>query len=267
MTTSESDTQFDGIEASNPTFRMSAAAGTVRTVVDVVGAVVDECRLRLDADGIHVSAVDPAAIASVSVDVPASAFDVYEGEGGTIGVDLDRLADVLSVADRGGRVGFLLDAATRKLHVVIGDLEYTMALIDPESIRSPPDLSAAEFGFTADAVLGTDDIDRFVRAADMVSDHVGMGVDDAEGAFYVEAEGDTDDVSLVLPGEELVDLTPGEAHSLYSVDYLRELSRVIPSGSDVRLRLGDEAPLGIGYELGDGAGSVEGYLSPRIARS
>lgn len=264
---SESETRIEANEVTNPAVRMCVAAETMRTVVGVVRAVVDECRVHLEADGFHVAAVDPAAVASVSVDVGTDAFETYEGEGGVIGLDLERLSDVLSVADRDQLVELALDAETRKLHVAIGELDYTMALIDPEAIRSPPDVSAVDFEFTADAVVRTEDVARFVRAADMVSTHLGMGVDDAEDALYVEATGDTDDVSLVVPAEDLVDLTPGAAHSLFSVDFLKDLSRAIPRDSDVRLRLGNDMPLELRYDVADGAGTVEGFLSPRIVTS
>jgi len=34
----------------------------------------------------------------------------------------------------------------------------------------------------------------------MVSDHIALGVDKTDEFFYVNAEGDTDDVHLELPG-------------------------------------------------------------------
>ena len=135
------------------------------------------------------------------------------------------------MADRGQGVEFVLDPKTHTLEITIDDLEYTLALIDPGSIRSPPDLSETDVELSAGVV--------------------------------VEAEGDTNDVSLALGEDDLVALTPGEAHSLFSLDYLNAIDRAISGTPDVDLRLGTETPVKIGYEFADGAGTVEYVISPR----
>ena len=243
--------------------------GTMRTVVETVLAVVDECRIDLNDEDLHISAADPAAVAAVSVDLDASAFECYGFADGTIGVDLTRLDEILGMAGRGTPVGLALDPETRKLRIRIGELEYTMALIDPEAIRSPPDPAELDFAFDGSAVVAGAAIDRFVTATAMVSDHLAIGMEEAddEPAFYVEASGDTDDVSLTVPESDLGELSPGTARSLFSVDYLGDIERAIPGDARVRLRLGNDLPMEMRYDLADGAGRVEYLLSPRIART
>jgi proliferating cell nuclear antigen len=100
-----------------------------------------------------------------------------------------------------------------------------MALIDPESIRSPPDPSNFDFAFAAEAVIERKHLNRAVRAGDMVADHVAIGMKEADDALYVEAEGDTDDISLTLEEADLIESSPGPAHSLFSLDYLADIDR------------------------------------------
>lgn len=248
--------------------RLVVPAPTLRTAVDALRALVDECRMTFDEDGLRVDAMDPATVASVSLELAPAAFETYDVDGRTLGVPLERLDDVLSVAGREDTVALAFDPETRRLDVAAGGVDYAMALLDPESVRSPPDLEAMAFEFTASATVGADALSRAVRAADMVSDHATVGVDDGgeTGALVVAAEGDTDDVVTRLDGEELAALSPGAAESLYSVDYLRALDRAVPTGASVDLRLGDEVPLSLSFDVADGSGRVEYALSPRIAR-
>jgi proliferating cell nuclear antigen len=114
---SESRPQHEADELSDPAFHASVRAETIRTAVETVHALVTECRVHLAADGIHIAVTDPATVASVTLDLHSTAFDIYEGDAGVVGVNLDRLTEILSVADRDQSVAFALDAETRKLHV------------------------------------------------------------------------------------------------------------------------------------------------------
>ena len=252
-------------DSSSGGFHAIIDAETIRTTVETVGAVVGECRLRLEAGGLHIAATDPATVASVTLDLGADAFETYDASGGRLGIDLDRLDEILSVADRDQLVEFALDADTRKLHIGIGSLDYTMALIDPDSIRSPPDPADLDFEYAAEAVVESDALARAVRAGGMVADHVAVGMNETDGTLSVEAEGDTDDVSLELDGDDLIDSAPTEARSLFSLEYLDDIDRAIPRDTELHLRLGTEIPLAIGYEFADETGTTEYVLAPRMS--
>jgi proliferating cell nuclear antigen len=108
------------------------------------------------------------------------------------------------------------------------------------------------------------DIDRSVTAADMVSDHIALAVDDDDETFVVEAEGDTDDVRLELDREDLVDLQAGPARSLFSLDYLKDMNKAIPKDAEVTIELGEEFPVKLHFDIAEGQGNVTFMLAPRI---
>ncbi|MFB6308482.1 MAG: DNA polymerase sliding clamp, partial [Haloarculaceae archaeon] len=89
-------------------------------------------------------------------------------------------------------------------------------------------------------------------------------VDATEELFYVDAEGDTDDVHLELDREDLIDLTAGDAHSLFSLDYLQNMNKAIPKDAEVRMELGEEFPVKMHFDIAEGKGSVTFMLAPRI---
>ena len=185
-------------------FAAIVEAEVLQETLDSVGVLVEECKIHLNEDGLEIRAVDPANVGMVDLSLPASAFESYEADGGVIGVNLVRLQDIAGMADADQLVHLELDEETRKLHIRTDGLEYTLALIDPDSIRDEPDLP--DLDLPARIVLEGRDIDRAVKAADMVSDHIALGVDVEEEFFYVDAEGDTDDVHFELDREDLIEL-------------------------------------------------------------
>lgn len=141
-------------------------------------------------------------------------------------------------------------------------LEYEMALIDPDSVRNRPDIP--DLDLEAEAVVEAADIDRSVTAADMVSDHIALGVDLEDELLYVEAEGDTDDVHLELGDDELIEFDPGDAHSMFSLDYLIDLEKAMPNDAEVTLELGTEFPVKLHFDYAEGDGQSTQMLAPRI---
>jgi len=230
--------------------------------IDTISVLVDECRIHLNELGFRLAAVDPANVAMDETNVTEDAFESYQADGGVLGVNLGKLEDVVSMADKGDLIHLALDPETRKLHIKIGGLEYTLALIDPDSIRTEPDIP--DLDLPAEVVLEGADIDRAIRAADMVSDHITFEVDADEEVFRVHAEGDTDDVDLELERDDLIGLTAAPAHSIFSLDYLKDLNKAIPKDAEVTLQLGEEFPVMLNYEYADGTGSVTQMVAPRI---
>jgi len=243
-------------------FKAIVSAETLRATLDSVSVLVDECKIHLDEDGLAIRAVDPANVGMVDLDLDASAFESYEADGGLIGVNLSRLEDIAGMADSGQLVELELDEETRKLHIHIDGLEYTLALIDPDSIRQEPDIP--DLDLSAELVIEGADIDRSVTAADMVSDHIALGVNATDEHFYVDAEGDTDDVHLELTAEDLIDLQAGDAHSLFSLDYLNDMNKAIPKDAEVAVELGEEFPVKLHFDIAEGQGQVTYMLAPRI---
>jgi len=243
-------------------FTAIVSASTLQDALDSVSVLVDECKVRLNDDEFSIRAVDPANVGMVDLTLEAAAFEAYEADGGVIGVNLARLEDIAGMAGSDDLIHLELDEETRKLHIEMDGLSYTLALIDPDSIREEPDIP--DLDLPASIVLEGAQLDRGVTAADMVSDHIRLRVDEDADAFSVEAEGDTDDVDLELTREDLIDLTAGPADSLFSLDYLKDMNRAIPGDAEVRIELGEEFPVKLHYAFAEGLGTVTFMLAPRI---
>jgi len=243
-------------------FKAIVGASTFQDALDSVSVLVDECKIRLNEEELSIRAVDPANVGMVDLTLEAAAFESYEADGGVIGVNLARLEDIAGMANSGDLIHLELDEETRKLHIEIDGLSYTLALIDPDSIRQEPDIP--DLDLAAEIVVEGAQIDRGIKAADMVSDHIRLRVDETDEAFFIEAEGDTDDVNLKLDREDLIALTAGPADSLFSLDYLKDMNKAIPSDAEVTVELGEEFPVKLHYGFAEGLGNVTFMLAPRI---
>ena len=122
------------------TFSAIVEASTLTDALDSVRVLVDECKIHLNEGGLAIQAVDPANVGMVSLDLQVSAFESYDADGGVIGVNLTRLEDIAGMANSGDLVHLELDEETRKLNIRFDGLSYTLALIDPDSIRQEPDI-------------------------------------------------------------------------------------------------------------------------------
>ena len=243
-------------------FTAIVGASTLQDALDSVSVLVDECKIQLNEEGLTIQAVDPANVAMVDLELEAAAFESYETDGGLIGVNLTRLEDIASMASGGDLIQLELDEETRKLNISIDGLSYTLALIDPDSIRDEPDIP--DLDLPGEIVPEGAQLDRGIKAADMVSDYIRLRIDEGDETFIIEAEGDTDDVDFVLSREDLIDITVGPADSLLSLDYLKDMNRAIPNDAEVTVELGDDFPVKFHYDFAEGLGHVTFMLAPRI---
>ena len=246
------------------TFSATVDADVLLDALAPISALVSECKIHTEANALEITAVDPANVGMGDIKLDAGAYAHYEGDGGTLGVNLDRLEEVLGMADSGDMVQFELNDETRKLEIVIGGLEYTLALIDPDSIRQEPDIP--DLDLPATYVFEGSELDRAVTAADLVSDHISVA-GKSEDELVISADGDTDDVVVTIGDDDLLSgRHEGDApvRSLFSLDYLENMVGPIGKETDVSLLIGDEVPMTLRYSMHSGDVQVVNCLAPRI---
>lgn len=247
------------------TFSATVRADILRDALAPVTALVNECKMHVTEGGIEISAVDPANVAMVDLDLDAGAFAHFDADGHVLGVNLERLTEIVSMADSDEFVDFDLDEERPKLHIEMGGLSFTMALIDPDSVREEPDLPDLELPGTF--VFEGRELSRAVTAADLVSDHIKIVADSEEGVAF-DAEGDTDDVVVTIDDDDLLSGRFDDedtVSSLFSLDYLSDMAQPIDDDCEVSVLIGDELPSMIRYSMADGAVSVLNLLAPRIS--
>ncbi|QZP37052.1 DNA polymerase sliding clamp [Halobaculum magnesiiphilum] len=263
-TTSDDDEQHSTTNDDAAPFEAIIEARVLNDFLDPIDAIVEEFRLNLLSDGVSAEVVDPGNIAMARVHLDSDAFESFEvaSEGGQLGVPLVKLRELLDFADPGDLVSLSLDQETRKLAVEFDTIDANVALIDTDSLRREPDIPELEL--PVKVALEGSQYRRGVMLADTVSDYVRFIGDTEAREWRMDADGDTDSRSERFSREDLIEgQVPDDHESLFSTDYLKDLTKPIPDDSEVTLRHATERPVKFDYEIGDGV-SVKNMLAPRI---
>ena len=101
-------------------FKAVINAETLRDAMEAVSSLVDEVKFSITEKGLEIKAVDPAERGHGLPKIGADAFEYFKTTPLEIGVDLVRLNDVLSMADRGENVQLELDEENHKLRIGVG---------------------------------------------------------------------------------------------------------------------------------------------------
>lgn len=102
----------------------------------------------------------------------------------------------------------------------------------------------------------------------MVTDPITFTTDVAANALHVRGEDDPDGVGLELGPEDLFEMDLSDSEALYALEYLKDLRKAMPAGSDdeITLRFSDQFPLRFTYAWNDDGDESELLLAPRIQK-
>jgi proliferating cell nuclear antigen len=242
--------------------KASIDADIFREAIEVVSALVTECRLHADANGIRTRAVDTANVAMVSLDLGQDGFSAFSATKEEIGLDITKMKNILGMMNKGDTLNLQLADSARKLELSFGNYRYSVTLLDVNTVRKDPNPPTIEL--PGKVVISGEALASAIKAASVVSDKIALGIDPKGQNFYMVAEGDTDHIRLELGKDQLISLNPVEARSLFSLDYLKDLGKVMGRAKEVQVSLGIDHPVKFSFTFADGKGSVDYLLAPRI---
>jgi proliferating cell nuclear antigen len=241
-------------------FHATVGADTLRSIIDSVSTLVDEAKIRVSKDGVSLKAVDPAHVAMVELTLGKGAFEDFKGDDADLGVDLEKLKDILKLAGSEDDVSLKHDETNNKLEVRIGNLTRRMSLVDTSGMTDP---KVPKLDLPATITLSVAELERGIRASESVSDHVALSA--TPDAFELSAEGDTDTVSLRLEKPMLGALKVSDkVRSLFSLDYFANMVRAAKGTPGLTIHLGSDYPVRLEFEIAKGNGRVTYLLAPRI---
>ena len=240
-------------------FQAKIKSEILKEAVDVLSSIADDGKFNLTKDGISTKITDTAHVAMLHLTLNKKAFEEYKADECTLGIDINKLKDVIKLAGPGETVGIQQDEDKNRLILNIGNITRRMALIDTGGMSEPkiPSLT-----LPALVTINTDEAKRGVKASEPVSDHVELKA--SPDGFEMTAKGDTDTVILKLHKDLLEKLDCKEAvRSLYSLDYLGKMIKTV-SSPNIGLHLGNDMPIDMDFDIADGNGHVRFLLAPRI---
>jgi proliferating cell nuclear antigen len=241
-------------------FKARMRMEVLRELVEVVSTLVPEAKLSISKDGVSVKAVDPSHVAMLVLNLNKAAFDEFTGEPTEIGLDIEKLKEVLRLSKPGDLIDLQYDGGKSRLVVKVGKVTRHMATIDPAGITDPKVPNVTPPGI---AVVKMEELRQGIRGTESISDHVTLALD-AEG-FRMHSEGETDKVDMLLPKDGLSRFEMKEAvKSMYPLDFFSNMVKSITTSQEVTLHIGNEYPLKIEFAVANGKGDAKFLLAPRV---
>jgi len=241
-------------------FKAEIKADVLKGIVNVISTLVDEVKIGIEADGISLKAVDPAHVAMIEADIGKGAFESYSAETTEMGLDLDKVKDVLKLAVSGDIISIEQDEGHGRVVFKVGNITRRMNLVDTSSMSDP---KVPQLSLSANAEIVVSELQRGLKAAESISDHIALTADPE--MFELSSEGDTDAASLKLDKASLKGLNAeSRVCSLFPLDYFANLVKAVPSDTVMRIELDNDYPVKLIFGLAGDHGTVRYLLAPRI---
>src|SRR5579871_4339605 len=114
-------------------FKARIRMEVLREVTEVISTLVSEVKLSVSKDGIDVKAVDPSHVAMLVLKLKNSVFEEFTGEPTEIGIDVEKIKEVLRLSKPGDVIDIQYDTG-KKLIVSVGKVTRQMSVVDPAGI-------------------------------------------------------------------------------------------------------------------------------------
>lgn len=244
-------------------FAAKIRSEVLKEITDVISTLVDEAKFNVAPDSLEVRAVDPAHVAMVDMTIASDAFEEYKASEGELGLDLDKIKEVLRLARAGDVISLEHDEDRNRLVVHVGNITRHMALVDTAGMSDP---KVPSLDLPAKMVVRTEELRQGIRASESVSDHIAL-LARPEG-FEMVSEGDADTVRLDLPKDLLDELQAKEkVRSLYPLDYFSNMIKALSSAPTITVLLGNDYPVRMEFSLAEDSIKATYLLAPRIESS
>jgi len=239
-------------------FKAEIKADTLKEMIRVISTLIDEAKFQVGPEGLKIKAVDPAHVADLSLS--AEAFESYQADEMEIGVDIDKLNEVVKLSGGQDIIAIRYDEEKNRLVIKTGNITRRMALVDTAGMSDP---KIPNLNLPAKVVLKASELTQGIKASESISDHLSLIVN-PEG-FELSSQGDQDSVNLKLHKDLLEDLEAKEtAKSLFSLDYFANMIKSVGQSESVTLFMGSDYPVKMEFLFADGKGEVVYLLAPRI---
>jgi proliferating cell nuclear antigen len=252
----------------------------IRSFHRLLSPVVDECKLRVDEDGLHVTAVDPSNVLQIGVTAYAEGFRKFETDDEhVLGLNLDRFRRAIEWARKTGGDGgdpVKLDLFTDPDRIRVGVTRPDQGVkrtsewfaLDPDSLRPAPDVRDFDLPCVA-----TPDVRPFRDGVTAFEpDHAAVAYDHGTlvlQAGEAEPGEDTAEERVMFPnvarnedGSE-EEMAPS---SLFSLDYLEAVADGLKhsKADHLTVRWGEEFPTELEFQHEEWGFEGKYVLAPRI---
>jgi len=223
-------------------------------IITIISELVTEVRIKVNAEGLSIIAIDPANVALVSFKLPASSFSSFEASEEILGVSLDSLKNVLRRCSPGSSL--ILQTEDNTLKIEIHDKikrVFKLALINIE--QEEKIMPSLEFSCRVE-ISGLDLLE-VIEDCSVVADSCSFSTSD--GKFIIEAKGLHSAKSEFSQDEVKIE---GDGKAKYSLEYLQKFVRACKLVEKAIINFSSDYPLKL--EFKSSGFELAFVLAPRV---
>lgn len=225
-------------------------------IVSIIAELVTEVKLKINKEGMSLTAVDPANAAMVHFTMPSDLFAQFElQKDEVLGLNLENLKAVLRRCKIGSSL--ILQKDDNKLKLSIQDRikrDFTLALLDIDSEEKEVPI----WEFDSVIKMNSEDFVEVVEDCAIVSDACTMIAE--PNKFIIEAQGLN--ASRAEFSSDEVEIHSGNSMARYSLEYLSKFIKGAKISAKVSVNFSSNHPVRINFPTGKVILSF--ILAPRI---
>jgi len=226
-------------------------------IVTIISELVTEVRIKINKEGINLTAIDPANVAMIYFKIPASLFSEFEieKEEEILGVNLNNLKAVLRRCKPGAAL--VLQKQENMLNLGIKDRvkrDFSLALIEIDAEEK--DLPSWEFNSVVH--INSDTFVEVIEDCAIVSDACTFIAE--PNKFVVEAQG-LNSARAEFNSDE-AEIHSGNSTARFSLEYLSKFIKGAKISNKATLSFSDNHPMRLDFHTG---GVILSFvLAPRV---
>lgn len=225
-------------------------------IVSIISELVTEVKIKVNTEGMSLTAIDPANVAMVYFKIPASLFVEFEvSKEETLGINLSNLKAVLRRCKPGSSLTMEKYENTLKLGLrdrIKRDFSLMLIDIDAEEKDLP------QWEFNSVVHMNSDAFVEVIEDCAVVSDAVSFIAE--PNKFIVEAHG-LNSARAEFSSDE-AEIHSGNSTARFSLEYLNKFTKGAKISNRSSLSFSDNHPMRLDFHTGDVVLSF--VLAPRV---
>ncbi len=235
---------------------VSKNTALLKKSLESISSLIQETNVRFKQDGIYIKAVDKTQILLLDFYFPKTSFDSYLVDPSLVGINLHELYNIISRSFDSDKLK--LDLKENSLEInLLGqiDRKFNVSYLD----ISENDISIPEIKFDSEIIITAFLLKEILKDISLIGTTVTFKVKDSK--FIIECEGDKGKIETTLPKVKLK--SKKNVIVKFSLSYLKNITKSIDNDTDILLKLSDDSPLYLEYDI-DSKVKIKFYLSSML---
>lgn len=223
---------------------------TFSDVLDSMDALVTECRLHVTEAGVNSITTDAANVAMVKLVLPRESFSEFVATPTDLCVDIKKLKE--ATGKMGGKdIEITYTESSNSVELTDGKFKFKTRCLSDATVKKDPQRDPEDMQLPASFDVKGTEISGVMKATATVADKVSFDINAKDHVVTIASVDDSDEVMRadLKDGSDVNIIGSDSSHSMFSSDYLRNISRVFGKSAMVFVNNANDHPIRFKCEL------------------